>query len=121
MIPAAMTHINTAMTTIDWMPPATGRLRSLTTSSLVSAVSPSGAGVVPSTGDRHREGLALEHDLLGVLERQEHGREPEVVPAFRGLADHAERLPPDHQASPTPWEISRTDDGLTRPSSPVLR
>ena len=28
MIPAAMTHIRTAITTIDWTPPASGRLRS---------------------------------------------------------------------------------------------
>ena len=49
MIPAAMSHINTAMTTIDWTPPSTGRLRSLSTCGLVSSVVPAGGRAVPWT------------------------------------------------------------------------
>ena len=49
MIPAAIIHMSTAITTMDCTPPLSGRLRSLTTWSFVTIVVPAGARGVPFT------------------------------------------------------------------------
>ena len=110
MIPAAITHINTAMTTIDWMPPATGRSRSLTTSSLVRAAARR-ARSCPRPGSPSRA-VALEHDLLGVLEWQEHGRGPKKYRPSEVFPTTRNDVPPTTRRSPTAAEIP----GLTTAS-----
>ena len=59
MIPAAMSHNNTAVTTMDWTPPARGRLRSLSTCAFVSAVVPAGARLLPWTATPIASGWPL--------------------------------------------------------------